>query len=302
MRALNSLNFQHLLYFWTVASEGGVLRATRTLNVTASTISGQLKALEASLGTPLFHRRGRRLQLTPAGELVRRYANDMFTAAREMTLALDGETTARPQRFAIGISDSLPKLTTFRLIEPAFHLDQPLATTIRIDKTARLVNDLATHELDLVIADEPLAPALNIKAFNHSLGQCTVHVFGIPRLIQRVKRGFPHSLAGAPMVLQTPNTALRRSLDHFLAAEGITPRIACEVEDIALLQELGGQGIGLFAAPAVVSDVICRRYGVRVAGELPAVIERFFAISIERKIRNPAVAAISSAARNELFR
>lgn len=302
MRALNSLNFQHLLYFWTVATEGGILRATRTLNVTASTISGQLKALEASLGTPLFHRKGRRLSLTPAGELVLRYASDMFTAAREMTLALDGQTTARPQRFAIGISDSLPKLTTFRLIEPAFHLEQPLATTIHIDKTARLVNGLATHDLDLVIADEPLPPALNIKAFNHPLGQCPVHVFGVPALVRRVRKGFPHSLSGAPMVLQTSNTALRRSLDHSLAAKGITPRIACEVEDIALLQELGGQGIGLFAAPAVVSDVICRRYGVRVAGEIPDVIERFFAISIERKIRNPAVAAISSAARNELFR
>jgi LysR family transcriptional activator of nhaA len=226
----------------------------------------------------------------------------MFSAAREMTLALEGEATERPQRFAIGISDSLPKLTTFRLIEPAFQLEQPLATTIRIDKTARLVSDLATHALDLVIADEPLSPGLSIKAFNHALGECEAHVFGVPRLVQRVKKGFPHSLSGAPMVLQTTNTALRRSLDHYFASEGITPRIACEVEDIALLQELGGQGLGLFAAPSVVSDVICKRYGVRVAGSLPSVIERFFAISIERKIRNPAVAAISSAARNQLFR
>ncbi|MFN8666138.1 MAG: LysR family transcriptional regulator [Gemmatimonadaceae bacterium] len=301
MRPLNSLNYQHLLYFWTVAREGSIAKATGQLNLTQPTISAQLRALERALGERLLVRRGRGLQLTEVGRTVFRYADEMFGVARELVGTLDGAASGRPLRFTVGISDALPKLTTIRLLEPAFAMGDRLRVTLRIDKTDRLLGDLSIHGVDLVIADAPVPSWMPVRLFNHLLGECDVTVFGTPALARAHTKRFPRSLDGAPFIVQTPNTALRRSLDEHLAREGIAPRVVCEVEDVALAQELGGEGKGLFAAPSVVEAQIRARYGVVPVGRLPKVRERFFAISAERRIKHPAVLAISDAARDHLF-
>ena len=301
MRALNSLNYQHLLYFWTVGREGSIAKATTQLHLTQPTISAQLRALERSLGGRLFARRGRGLQLTDLGREVFRYADEMFGVARELVGALDGAATGRATRFTVGVSDALPKLTTIRLLEPAFALGDDVRITLRIDKTDRLLADLSLHAVDLVLADAPVPSWMPVRLFNHPLGECDVTVFGVPALARALRRRFPASLDGAPFIVQTPNTALRRSLDEYFGRAAIAPRITCEVEDVALVQELGGEGKGLFAAPSVVASQIRARYGVVTVGRLPAVRERFFAISAERRITHPAVRAISEAARDRLF-
>jgi LysR family transcriptional activator of nhaA len=300
--SLNALNFQHLLYFWTVAREGSVARATRVLHLAQPTISGQIKVLERSLGERLFERQGRGLALTEVGQVVFRYADEMFAIGRELQETLAGLPVAgRPVRFAVGVSDSLPKLTTHRLLEPALGLDERPRLVLRIGKTDALLAELATHALDLVLADAP-AGAGAVRAFNHLLGESSVTVFATAELAARHRRGFPQSLQDAPFVLQTPNTALRRSLDQWFADAGIHPTPVAEVEDVALLQVLGGAGLGLFAAPTVVEAEIRRAYQVRVVGRLPEVRERFYAISVERKLTHPAVLAIRDAARQLLFR
>lgn len=207
----------------------------------------------------------------------------------------------RPPRFAVGISDALPKLTTYRLVAPALAVDVPLRPVLRVGKTDALLGDLAAHKLDLVLADQPLPPQLGIRAFNHLLGETAVTVFGTDALVGPVRRRFPHSLNGAPLLMPTPNTALRRSLDSFFETEDIHPLVVAEVEDVALLQVLGQEGMGLFAAPSVVEAEIRRAYGVRVAGRLPAVRERFYAIATERRLTHPAVVALREAARKELL-
>ncbi len=299
--SLNTLNYQHLLYFWTVAREGSITRATGVLHLTQPTISAQLKVLEQSIGAKLFMKAGRSLALTETGHLVFRYADDMFRTGRELTEALargDGRT---PTRLVVGISDSLPKLTTWRLLRPALTAPSRYRLTCRIDKTERLVADLAVHAIDIVLADTPSSPNLPVRTFNHLLGECGVTIFGAESLVGSYRRGFPKSLHQAPFLLPTENTALRRSLDAWCIANDITPRVVAEVEDVAMLQVFGQEGMGLFAAPTVVEAQIRRAYGVRVVGRLAEVRERFYAISVERKLAHPAVVAITDAARNRLF-
>jgi LysR family transcriptional activator of nhaA len=299
--SLNTLNYQHLLYFWVVARDVSITRATEVLHLTQPTISTQLKLLERSLGAALFDKRGRNLVLTETGHLVFHYADDMFRTGRELTEALARGDARLPAKLVVGISDSLPKLTTWRLLRPALDALPGLRLTCRIDKTERLLADLAVHALDVVLTDTPASPGLPITLFTHLLGECGLTVFGTEELANRYRRKFPASLDGAPFIMPTSNTAMRRSLDAWCVAQDVRPDVVCEAEDVALLQVFGQEGMGLFAAPSVVEAQIRRAYHVRVVGRLPDVRERFYAISAERKLAHPAVVALSEAARTRLF-
>jgi LysR family transcriptional activator of nhaA len=300
--SLNSLNYQHLLYFWVVAREGSIAQATTVLHLTQPTISTQLKQLESSIGTPLFVRRGRGLVLTDTGQLVFQYADEMFRAGRELTEALARGEARRPTRLVVGLSDSLPKLTTVRLLRPALAAVPELQLILRIDKTDRLVAELAVHAVDVVLTDAPLSPSLHVTMFTQLLGECGVTVFGTQALHAKYRRKFPQSLNDAPFIMPTTNTAVRRSLDAWCIAHDIRPRIVCESEDVALLQVFGQDGLGLFAAPTVVEAQIRAAYNVRVVGRLPEVRERFYAMTAERKLAHPAVVALTTAAQQGLFR
>jgi LysR family transcriptional activator of nhaA len=295
------LNYHHLLYFYVVAREGSIARATKVLDLTQPTISGQLRTLEQALGEKLFERRGRNLVLTETGHVIYRYAEEIFSLGDELMRTLHGQPTSGPLRFAVGVSDSLPKLTTYRLLAPAFALQAPMRLLLRIGKTDQLLADLSIHALDLVLADTPINPGVKVRAFNHLLGECDVTVFATAALAHKYRRNFPRSLQDAPFLLPTQGTALRRSLEQWFEAENIHPAVAAEVEDMALLQVLGQEGLGLFAAPTVVEDEIRRQYRVEPIGRIEAVRERFYAISIDRKLKHPAVLAISKAAKGSLF-
>ncbi len=295
------LNYHHLLYFWTVAKEGSVSRAAESLHVAQPTVSAQIRSLERSLGQKLFDRQGRHLRLTSEGEKVFRYADEIFALGRELLQTVKGEPQAAPKKFRVGVSDALPKLTTYRLLEPALAMQPAFRLHVRIDKTERLLAELAVHAVDLVVADAPMMPSLKVRAFSHLLGETTVSIFGAAALAREVRRKFPGSLHGAPMLLQTTNTALRQSLDQWFDVHGIQPRVVGEVEDMAMLQTLGEHGLGLFAAPTVVRREICRRYKVAWVGELDRVRERFYGISVERRITHPAVRLIADQAKRRLF-
>ncbi len=200
-----------------------------------------------------------------------------------------GEPAATTRRFRVGISDSLPKLTTYRLLEPALAMQPAFRLHVRIDKTERLLGELAVHAVDLVIADSPMMPSLGVRAFSHLLGETSMSIYGTPEVARSVRRDFPRSLHDAPMLLQTTNTSVRQSLDQWFEVQKISPRIVGEVEDMAMLQTLGEHGLGLFAAPTVVRKEVCRRYHVAWVGEVARVRERFYAISVERRInRRPS--------------
>jgi len=295
------LNYHHLLYFWTVARLGSVARATEELYLAQPTISAQIRVLEESLGEKLFTRVGRNLALTEVGRTVFRYADEIFSLGRELHDTLKGRSVGRPVRFVVGIADVLPKLIAHRLLEPALSLPDPLRIVCYEDKSERLLAELAVHGLDLVLTDAPIGPTVKVRAFNHLLGECGVSVFGVAKLATTYRRRFPQSLDGAPFLFPTENTDLRRSLDQWVEAEKIHPLMMGEFEDSALLKVFGQNGMGLFAGPSVIEAEIRQQYGVQVIGRLNTVRERFYAISVERKLKHPAVVAISESARQNLF-
>ena len=178
----------------------------------------------------------------------------------------------------------------------------PVQIVCRDGAPERLLTELATHALDLVIADTPISPAIKVKAFSHALGETPVTVFGTAKLAAPRRKNFPQSLDGAPFLLPTDGKTLRRTLDHWFDQQGIRPRIVAEVDDSALLTTFGQAGAGLFVAPTVIEKEVMRQYGVVPVGRLDAVRERYFAISVERRLKHPAVVAISEAANEMLAR
>lgn len=298
---MERINYQHLFYFWNVAREESVTRASEKLHLAQPTISGQLAVLEQAIGEKLFYKKGRNLALTETGRLVFHYADEIFSLGMELTNTLKGQPTGRALRLTVGVADALPKLVAYRLIEPALRLPEPIQVLCYEDKAERLLAEISLQGIDLVLSDVPLTPASGSKAFNHLLGECAVAVFGTPDLASIYRPEFPCSLTGAPFVLPTGNTALRRSLDQWFDAEGISPKIQAEIEDSALLKTFGSGGAGLFVAPAAVESEIQRQYDVEVIGRIDAVRERFYAITPHRKLKHPGVTAILNNARERLL-
>jgi LysR family transcriptional activator of nhaA len=294
------LNYHHLLYFWTVARLGSVSRASAELRLTQATVSAQVKSLAKSLGEELFRKSGRHLALTETGRLAFRYADEIFSLGQEMLGTLKGRSEGRLARLTVGVTDVLPKLVVYQLVEPALKLKESYRIICREGTNEELLPALALHDIDVVLTDAPLDPGSNVKAFNHLLGECGSTLFGTPKLAEAYRRGFPKSLDGAPFLLPTRNTTVRRSLDQWFEAQRIAPLIVAEFEDSALLQAFGQHGLGVFFAPAVIGQDIQRQYDVKVIGQVETVRERFFAISLDRKLKHPAVVAISEAAKLKL--
>jgi LysR family transcriptional regulator, transcriptional activator of nhaA len=300
MEAMTWLNYQHLLYFWTAVREGSVVGAAKALRLSHTTVSEQIHALEQSLGEKLLERTGRRLTPTEMGRVVHRYADEIFTLGRELVDTVEGRATGRAARLRIGIADVLPKLVVRRLLEPALRGREALRIVCYEDTQERLLARLALHEIDVVLADAPAPPGGAVRAYNHLLGTSDVTFFAPPRLWS-LRNGFPSSLDGAPMLLPLEGGAVRRALDTWFEAKRVRPQIVAEFEDTALLKVVAQDGLGVFAAPSTTEREIRRQYGVRAIGRTTEIKEHFYAISIERRLKNPAVVAICSAARSDVF-
>jgi LysR family transcriptional activator of nhaA len=296
------LNYHHLLYFWTVAKEGGVSAAAKVLHLAQPTLSSQIKKLEKSIGHQLFERVGRKLVLTETGNLVFRYADEIFGLGQELSDVLNNRTEEDKSRFLVGVQGAIPKLVAYELLRPALESEDNEYQLVCFEgKIDELLGELAMHRLDVVIADRPLTPDTHVRAFNHLLGKCGVTVYGSSQLARKYKRNFPESLSSAPMLLPTQNTSLRRLLEQWFEENEIHPIIAHEFEDSAVLKVFGQSGHGLFVTPTAIEAEVCRQYSVKVVGRIPEVVERFYAISIEKRLKHPAVLKISESAREQLF-
>lgn len=295
-------NYNHLYYFWVVAKSGSIARAVETLFITPQTVSGQLRILEESLNTKLFRKQGRGLALTDSGAVLFQYAEEMFRIGTEAENVFKGKTIQGQGVLRVGVSDAVPKLIAYRLLEPAFNMAQSVRLACREGFLEDLLAELAIHRLDLVIADRPLESQLNVRAYSHLLGESGVSFFAEAALARRLRRGFPQSLAGAPMLAPDGQTLLRRALDQWLTAREIQPRIVGEFQDSALIMAFGQAGHGFFAAPSAIEAEIRRQHRVTSIAAGEGLRERFYAISVERKLKHPAVLAISAAAHNAIFR
>jgi len=298
---MGKLNYKHLHYFWVVAKAGGVARAGEQLHLTPQSISGQLRVLEDALGETLFRRAGRNLELTDAGRLVMSYADEIFTLGAELQEVLHDQPARRTLHFRVGVGDMVSKSMAYRVLEPALRLPEPLRIVCREGRLTDLLAELAVHRLELVIADRPMPSTVNIRGFNHLLGESAVTFFAVASLADSCGRTFPRCLDGAPMLLPGEDAAVRPKLLQWFDAQRVRPRIVGEFDDGSLLKAFGRAGTGIFVAPSVVAEQVARQYGVVALGQTEEVTEQFYAISVERRLTHPAVVAVSQAARRDLF-
>jgi len=298
---MNQLNYQHLLYFWTVAHEGTITNACKLLFLTQPTISAQLRALEKAAGVKLFERVGRNLVLTETGQTVYRFADEIFSLGRELQDTLEGKSPNHARRLVVGVADVLPRMIVYRLLEPVIHLPEPVQLICHDDKTEKLLARLAINELDVVLSDVPASPFVKVRAFNHLLGECSVSIMGSAALVAKYRRGFPASLNGAPFLLPMEGSSLRRSLDQWFHTEGIRPTVRAEFSDCDLFEVFGSAGTGLFAIPTIAEPGVQQHHRLRLLGRIESIKERFFAISVERHLKHAAVVAITDTARQRVF-
>lgn len=295
------LNYHHLLYFWSVAKHGTVTKACEELRLAQPTISGQIHLLENTLGEKLFIRTGRRLALTEMGELVFKYAEDIFATGQELMNTVKGQGNGHPMRLVVGIADAVPKPLATQLLKSALKLYRPTRLICQEDKLRQLLIDLAAHQSDLVIADTPAPPSIKEHTYNHPLGESGVTLFAAAKLASRYRRGFPQSLRDAPFLLPTSNAVLRRLLDQWLVNHGVQPNIVGEFDDSATLKAFGQDGHGIFPGASVIEKEICRQYRVHVVGQVEGLKQHFYAITVERRLKHPAVLALVRTARQELL-
>lgn len=295
------LNYHHLLYFWTVARAGTIASASRELHLSQPTISTQLKTLEDSLGQKLFMRQGRRLVLTDVGRTAFRYADDIFRLGRELQEAVSRGSAGQGLRFVVGVADVIPKTVAERLLQPAFTAVKELQLEVHEESLPQLLGKLSLHELDVVLSDSPAPHDVKVRAFSHPLGESGTTFVASPVLAQSLKKGFPKNLTGAPFLMPLVGSALRKQLEQYFEANALTPRVVGEFEDSALLKVFGSRGLGIFATPTAIEGDVARKFDVMPLGRTDEVKHQFFAISVERRLRHPAVVAVAESARTNLF-
>jgi LysR family transcriptional activator of nhaA len=295
------LNLKHLRYFWAVASQGSIARAAETLYLTPQTISGQLRDLEGQVGAKLFSREGRNLVLTDTGRLVFSYADEMFRLGLELQDVLSGNAPGSAITVKVGIAMVVPKLLTYRVLEPVLGMPEFVRLICHEAPLADLLADLAVHKLDVVLADSPVNPAFNVRAYNHVLGESGITFFSLPEQADSLAADFPASLDGVRMLMPGSGSTLRRNLEVWFERRGISPLVVAEFEDRALMKAFGEGGAGVFTTPTSVEGDVLNKYGVAVIGRTEEVTERYYVISAERRIKHPAISVITETARSGLF-
>ena len=298
---MNSLNYKHLRYFWMVARTGSIVKASEQLYLTPQSISGQLTELASVLGVDLFRRVGRNLEITEAGRQVLSYADEIFSIGDELLEAIHDQRIKKSIPLKVGIADSVSKYVAYRLLEPALKLAEPIRLICREGRLVPLLSELSVHRLDLIIADRPMPTHLNVRGFNHLLGESGLTVFGANSLVENLIGDFPKCLNQAPFLLPGDDAATRPQLEQWLDNNNLHPMIRGEFDDSALMKSFGQAGAGLFAAPSTNAAHICEQYNVNVVGHIETVVEQLYMISTERQLTHPAIIAITGKGSEGVF-
>ncbi|MFH1604893.1 MAG: transcriptional activator NhaR [Pseudomonadota bacterium] len=295
------MNLKHFYYFWKVAKHGGVVRAGKAIHISPQTVSGQIKLLEDSLGTPLFSRMGRTRELTDAGRLALEYADEMFALGAEFEQVIRHYPQGRPIEFRVGISDAVPKSLAYRLLRPAVKLPEAVRIVCREWRLELLLAELALHRLDLVIADTVIPPSVDVRAYSHRLGESALTFLAHPELARQSVDTFPQCLGRLPLLVPGDDSATGRKLKEWLDRQRLRPNIVGEFDDSALMSAFGCEGIGVFPIPSVLEDEYLDAGKLTVLGRAPGLRVEYFALSVERKVRHPCVLAITASARSGLI-
>lgn len=286
---LSRMNHNHLYYFWLVGKHRSLTRAAAELGLAQPTVSAQIRCLEEQLNAGLLTRRGRNIDLTEAGQIVFRHADEMFRISSEIPDALSGRFTGQPRTVHVGTSDFVPKPIVRMILEPLLRADSDVRLVCREWRIDELLAELGLFHLDLVIADRPHPDSSRVRAISHPVFETAIAVFAEPMLAKRLRRDFPRSLHGAPCFLPVRNAMLRESLDRWFAANKIEPLILAEFEDRELLKTFGSGGLAAFPASALIENEVRRQFGVERVGWIRGVRETYYAIAVHRRVMHPVV-------------
>lgn len=290
------LNYNHLYYFYAVATEGSITKASKILHLTPQTISGQITNFESLIGVDLFDRKGKKLLLSEMGQLIYSYAEEIFQLGDELKNVIKTQEPAHWLTFTVGVSGVIPKVLAFQLLKPVLNMAESVRLICKEGHQDSLLAELAVNKLDLVLTDQPLSMGSHIKAFNHRLTESGFTFFATRKLATACRKGFPHSLSGQPFLMQGKNTAVRQRLSAWLDKHSIVPNIIAEFDDSALLKSFGQEGYGIFTAPTLIEETIMSQYHVKIVGRTEEFKEHYYVISPERRLKHPAILEIVNAA------
>jgi LysR family transcriptional activator of nhaA len=296
------LNYHHLRYFWVVAKQGSLKKAAEKLHVSQPSMSEQIKELEEALGEALFRRSGRSNVLTDAGQIAFRYAEEIFSRGAELANAIKQRPGVQSLRLHVGVADAVPKLVTNEILKPVLAMPQTVHVICREGKMEDLLAQLAAHQLDIVLSDEPPSSSVKFRVFSQLLGESGITFCAAGKLAESLRKGFPESLHNAPALLPAENTAMRRSLEKWFREKQIHPRVIAEFEDGALMKVMGAEGKGFIPVPTVVLHEALTRYRFKVIGAAENCRDQFYAITAERRITHPAVVLMTRSSQNLLAR
>ncbi len=296
------LNYHHLLYFWITAKKGSIAEASKILMLSQSTISEQIKSLEKSIDAPLFQKKGRKLTLTDAGRIAFDYAEQIFKIGGELKTILKSKTYSKNQHLFVGVTNSIPKLITYRLMQPILDSENQIRFTIVENSIEELSTLLLLNNVDIVISEESAKSTSNMKLFNHKLGNSKIGLYSHSADQTDYLSNFPQSIAHSVFLLPMQGTSIRNQLDLWFYKKAIQPFIWGEFDDSAIMKVFGGHKKGLFFSPVVINDEVCQKYNVRLVTTLDDIVEEYYAITTEKKIKHSAAESIREHAREKLFK
>lgn len=289
---MTPLNYNHLYYFFTVAREGSIAKASTSLHLTPQTISGQITRFESQIGVNLFDRKGKTLQLSEMGQLIYSHAEEIFQLGDELKNVLKTHQPVSWQTLTVGITNVIPKVLAHHLLKPALKMEESIRLICHEGDQLDLLAALAINKLDLILTDQPHEPGGHVKAYTHQLAESGLTFFGTKQLAGQYRKGFPRSLSSQAFLMQSKKAAVRQRLIDWLDKVNVIPKIIAEFDDSALMKSFGQEGYGVFAAPTIIEKYIVSQYNVEIIGRAEECIDRYYLISPERKIRHPAAVEI----------
>ncbi|MYV52063.1 LysR family transcriptional regulator [Streptomyces sp. SID3212] len=281
---------RHLRVLRTVAATGSFSAAARALGCSQPAVSQQMKALEASAGTPLIVRAGREMRLTQAGDVLVRHATGILaglTAAEEEIAAIVGLRTGRVRlaSFPSGSSTLVPAaLAALRAAHPGTRVSLVEAEPPR---SAGLLRD----------GDCEVALAFRYGGSAAEWDDLVVKPLLVDRLVGVVPEGHPLAgamsvslgdLAGEPWIAGCPRC--REQLVGACARAGFTPRIDFATDDYPAVIGLVAAGLGVAVLPELALRSV-RTEGVRTLALEPAVEREVVALTLPDLAHVPTVAA-----------
>lgn len=298
---LRHLNYNHLHYFWVVATTGSIAKAAKSLHVTPQTISGQLRALEARVGSALFRRTAGKLGLSETGQMIHSYADPMFSLGWELGEVLQRRAPRRPGPLSVGVATALAKSIAYRVLVPALTLAERSRVLCREIPTEALAAALLAGEIDLAVTDSSL-PANDVTRLrSYLVGECGTTFLCTAALAERYRAGFPGSLDRAPFVMPAAGSSLAKALADWFRAEQIAPSVIAEIESPELASALCELHPAVFALPSTMARDSERKHGLSAVGEVPSIEQHFYVVSPESSARREAVLSIVERVR-ERFR